>query len=347
MGARQAQWPYFESLCPPLGGLAVGKPECASVGSVSVTGILLAAGLGERLRPLTGSIPKPALPLLDLPLGAWGLSSLLEATDDVVVNASYSSDVVFGALAPYGEFETLDEGDEPWGTGGTLAALRGRISRTALVCNGDSLTAVSSERLLAEHRRTGAAATVAARPVDAGADFVIEENGATRFIDRRSEPNAAGARYLGVAALEARTLALLPDSRPAGLAESLLRPLADSGEVRTYVSSGYALDVGTVARYLEASLDLLEGRGPGSPRPPPGDLVEVEGGRAYLGLDVAADEESIGPGAILLAGAALHESSYVSDAIVWPDEELARGTRVTDGVWALGRFVGAGSIRGS
>ena len=308
---------------------------------MSVTGILLAAGLGERLRPLTGSIPKPALPLLDIPLGAWGLCSLFEVTSQVVVNASYSSETVFGALAPYGEFETLDEGDEPWGTGGTLAALRERISKTALVCNGDSLTAVSAESLLAEHRRTGAAATVAVCPVDSGADLVIEKDKATRFIDRRSEPHAAGARYLGVAAFEARTLALLPDSRPAGLAESLLRPLAESGEVNTYESTGYALDVGTVARYLEASLDQLEGRGPTSPRPPPGDLVEVEGGRAYLGPDVAADEESIGPGAILLAGAALHEDSFVSNAIVWPDEEVPRGKRVTNGVWARGELVAA------
>jgi NDP-sugar pyrophosphorylase family protein len=306
---------------------------------VSTTGILLAAGLGERLRPLTGSIPKPALPLLDIPLGAWGLRSLLEATNDVVVNASYSSDVVFGALAPYGDFEALDEGDEPWGTGGTLAALRGRISDTALVCNGDSLTEVSAERLLAEHRRRDAAATVAVRSVDAGADLVTENGKATRFIDRRSEPNAAGASYLGVAAFEARTLAMLPDSRPAGLAESLLRPLVESGEVHAYDSSGYALDVGTVARYLEASLDQLEGRGPISPRPPPGDLVEVAGGRAYLGVDVAADEESIGPGAMLLAGTALHEGSYVSNAIVWADEDVPRGTRVTNGVWAHGQLV--------
>lgn len=312
-----------------------------------MTGILLAAGLGERLRPLTEAIPKPALPLLDIPLGAWGLRSLLEATSDVLVNASYASDIVFGALAPYGEFEALDEGDEPWGSGGTLAALRGRISRTVLVCNGDSLTDVSAAHVLAEHRRTGAAATVAVRPVDAGADLVIEKDRATGFIDRRVDPDAAGARYLGVAAFEARTLELLPDSRPAGLAESLLRPLVERREVGTYHSNGYALDVGTVTRYLEASIDLLEGRGPISPRPPPGDLVEVEDGRAYLGLDVAADEESIGPGAILLAGAALHEGSYVSNAIVWADEEVPRGTRVTNGVWVLGRFVGAGSIRGS
>lgn len=312
---------------------------CASVAHVSATGILLAAGLGERLRPLTEWIPKPALPLLDVPLGAWGLCNLMEASSDVVVNASYSSDVVFGALAPYGEFETLDEGAAPWGTGGTLAALRARISGSALVCNGDALTEASAARLLAEHRRTGVAATVAVIRVDTGADLLLDSGRVTGFIDRRSDPDAPGARYVGIAAFEAGTLELLPDTRPLGLAEWLLRPLAESGEVAAHFAGSYALDVGTVARYLEASLDLLEGRGPLSPRPPPGEFVEVQGGRAYRGLDVAADEESIGPGAMVLAGARLHERSYVSNAIVWPDEEVPAGTRVMDGVWARGQFV--------
>ncbi len=268
----------------------------------------------------------------------------MEATGDVVVNASYSSDVVFGALAPYGEFETLDEGAAPWGTGGTLAALRERISNTALVCNGDALTEVSVARLLAEHRRTVAPATVAVSRVDTGADLSVDSGRVTGFIDRRSDPDAPGARYLGIAAFEAPTLELLPNTRPLGLAESLLRPLAESGEVATFSSERYSLDVGTVARYLEASLDLLEGRGPVGPRPPPGEFVEVEGGRTYLGVDIAADEESIGPGAMILAGARLHEGSYVSNAIVWPDEEVSAGTRVVDGVWAQGEFVPAGEV---
>ena len=155
------------------------------------------------------------------------------------------------------------------------------------------------------------------------------------------DPHAPGARYLGVAAFGALTLELLPDTRPLGLAESLLRPLAESGEIATFFSESYALDVGTVARYLQASLDLLDGRGPLGPRPPPGEFVEVEGGRAYLGLDVASDEESIGPGAMVLSGARLHESSFVSNAIVWPDEEVPAGRRVVDGVWARAELVSA------
>jgi NDP-sugar pyrophosphorylase family protein len=308
---------------------------------VTATGILLAAGRGERLRPLTHSVPKPALPLLDVPLGAWGLRTLLEATDDVVVNASYLSEVTFGSLARYGEFETLDEGSNPWGTGGTLAALRHRIAGTALVYNGDSLVEVDAVELLAEHGRSGAAATVAAAWVDSGADLSVSAERVTGFVDRRADPGASGARYLGIAAFEASTLNLLPESRPVGLAETLLRPLVERGELNLYETKGYARDVGTVARYLETSLDVLNGRGPPSPRPPPGELVDVERENAYLGVDVGADEESIGPGAMVLAGAALHEGSYVTNAIVWPDEEVPRDVRVANGVWANGELVSA------
>ncbi|MGH2749927.1 MAG: sugar phosphate nucleotidyltransferase [Actinomycetota bacterium] len=308
---------------------------------MSATGILLAAGLGERLRPLTATIPKPALPLLDVPLGAWGLCNLLDATDEVVVNTSHFSETAIGALAGYGDFETLDEGPEPWGTGGTLAALRDHIGETAVVCNGDALTDVAARHLVAEHRRMGAEATVAVHPVDSGADLTIAGERATSFVDRRKDPRAPGARYLGLAAFQARALELLPDTRPAGIAESLLRPLVERGDVAVVFSYGYALDVGTVGSYVEASLDLLAGRGPLSPRPHPGEFIEVEGGRAYLGPDASCDEESLRAGAMVLAGALLHEGARVDNAIVWPGEEVPAGERVRGGVWARGRLVPA------
>lgn len=308
---------------------------------MTVTGILLAAGRGERLRPLTDVIPKPALPLLDVPLGAWSLACLHEVTSDVVVNVSHLGAAITKALAGYGDFETLDEGAEPWGTGGTLAALRDRITDTALVCNADSLIELDPADLLDVHRISGSVATIAVQPVSCGADLTIEGTKAAAFVDRRLDPGAAGAQYLGAAAIDASALALLPEERPAGLAERLLRPLIHRGEVTVYEVGGRALDVGTVARYLEASLGLLDGRGPPPPHPPPGRLLTVPGGRAYLGPSATADVASLGPGAIVLAGATLQEGSRVSDAIVWPGEEVPRGRRVHGGVWALGRLLPA------
>ena len=305
---------------------------------MTVTGVLLAAGRGERLRPLTDVVPKPALPLLDVPLGAWGLAGLLQAADEVIVNVSHLGDRVVGALAGFGEFEVLDEGAEPWGSAGTLAAIRERSGDTVLVCNGDVLTDVRAADLLAAHRAHGAVATIAVRSVESGADVTVEGERASGFIHRKEEPAAVGAQYLGTAAFDRRALALLTERRPAGLAEFLLRPLIERGELAVHLSRGYGLDVGTIERYLEASADVLEGRGPLPPRPFPGEFTEPSGGRAYLGPDVTADEESLGPGAVILAGAALHEGSYVTNAIVWQDEKVPPGFRIENGVWASGRL---------
>ncbi|MDQ4058194.1 MAG: NDP-sugar synthase [Actinomycetota bacterium] len=305
---------------------------------MTATGVLLAAGRGERLRPLTDIVPKPALPLLDLPLGAWGLANLLAATDEVIVNVSHLGERVVGALAGFGDFGVLDEGAEPWGSAGTLAAVNERARDTLLVRNADVLTEVDAADLLAAHRAHGATGTIAVRSVESGADLTVEGRLASGFIHRKEEPAAAGAQYLGTAAFERRALALLTEQRPAGLAEFLLRPLIERGELAVHLSSGYALDVGTIERYLAASADLLAGRGPLPPRPIPGELIEITRGRAYLGPEVTADEESLGPGAVILAGAALHEGSYVTNAIVWQDEQVPAGVRVENGVWAEGRL---------
>jgi NDP-sugar pyrophosphorylase family protein len=304
---------------------------------VTVTGVLLAAGRGERLRPLTDMVPKPALPLLDVPLGAWGLTGLLQAADEVIVNVSHLGDRVVGALAGVGDFEVLDEGAEPWGSAGTLAAIRERAGDTLLVCNGDALTDVKAADLLAAHRVHGALATIAVRRVESGADLTVDGERASGFIHRKEEPAAAGAQYLGMAAFDRLALELLSERRPAGLAEFLLRPLIERDELAVHLSRGYALDVGTIERYLEASAAVLEGHGPLPPRPFPGEFIEPSRGRAYMGPDVTADEESLGPGAVILAGAALHEGSYVTNAVVWQDEEVPAGLRVENGVWASGR----------
>ncbi|MDQ4125915.1 MAG: NDP-sugar synthase, partial [Actinomycetota bacterium] len=236
---------------------------------MSIAAVLFAAGRGQRLRPLTDEVAKPALPLLDVPLAAFGLRRLFEAAPAVVVNVRHLPESVTAAVAPYvprgSRLDTLHEAPEAYGTAGTLVALRERLAPTFLTWNSDLLTDLSAVSLLEAHRSSGAPATVAVAEVGSGADFLLEGDRAVGFVDRRERGSAAGGVFLGAAAFEREVLGSLPETRPLGLGETLLAGLARAGELGVLRHGGYWRDVGAPASYLAASLDLLAGRGPEPP----------------------------------------------------------------------------------
>ena len=288
---------------------------------MEIGSVLFGAGRGKRLRPLTDRIPKPALPLLDVPLGAWGLAGLVRAAPPVVVNASHLAESLVEALEAVGltGWRAVVEAPEAYGTAGTLAALRDQVSPRILTWNGDLLTDLDPADLMAAHEASGAIATLAVTTVSSGADLPLADGVVSGFVDRRKEPDAAGARFMGAAVFEEAALERLPTTRPAGLGETLLRDLAESGDLAVHVFSGYWTDVGTPEAYLAASLDLLYGRAPSAPVALPGDIVDVQGGRAYIGPRASVAPSSLGPGAIVLNGAQVATSTRIENAIVMPD----------------------------
>jgi NDP-sugar pyrophosphorylase family protein len=228
---------------------------------VALDALLFAAGRGERLRPLTDAVPKPALDVEGAPLGAWGLAALREAGLTVAVNTSHLGGAVESALRPYDPSLTLlDEGPEPFGTAGTLREFRALFGSTIVTYNSDLLSDLRVGDLIAIHARTGAPMTVAVTEVEEGADLSVEGGQVRAFIDRRKEPNAPGVRFIGVAIIDARALDLIPGEGPRGMGESLIAPLAARGELGTFVHDGYVLDVGTPANLQRARQDVREGR---------------------------------------------------------------------------------------
>ena len=299
----------------------------------TTSGLLLAAGRGTRLRPLTDEVAKPALPVLDVPLGAWGLAALASHAMPITVNVSHLPETVTDALGGRGaRFDVLNEEPDPLGTGGTLRALRERAGERLVVWNADAIADVDLDELLRSHAGNGQLATLAVKPVASRADFTLSEERIERLIDRRHE-DAPGARFIGVAVYERQALDLLDERVPLGATEGLLVPLLERGELAAFVHDGYARDVGTLDRYLRVSLDLLEGLAPAPPRDPPGELVRVAGGRAYVGPRCDVDATSLGPGAIVLAGASLRRAAGVTRSIVWPGERVPPGAELRDCVW--------------
>jgi mannose-1-phosphate guanylyltransferase len=285
---------------------------------------------------LTDRVPKAILPILDIPLGAFGLGRLTTVCSSVIVNVQAGTRVAIETAlsrAAPGAIAFVEESPVPFGAAGTLAAVRERLGETIVTWNADVISDLAVEDLVLAHQATNAPATIAVRRVERNADVTFERGRATGYINRHERSDASGGQFVGVTVFEKSVVNALSVDRPAGLAETILEPLVERGELAVYEHRGYGIDVGTFPRYLEASDDVLGGRSVELPRPLPGAVVRLASGAAYIGPGALAAQGTLGSGAILLEGSKVEEGAFVERSIVGAGMVVPRGEEVTDAVW--------------
>src|SRR5919201_5902881 len=238
--------------------------------------VVLVGGEGTRLRPLTETIPKPLVPLVDRPFLAQLLDRLRAAgVDEVLLSSPYLGHrfeefVAAWATAP--RITWVAEA-EPLGTAGAVANAARDVRDTFLVCNGDILTDVDLLALVEAHRATGAVATIALTPVeDARAYGLVETDPSGRVLAFREKPadHIPANVNAGTYVLEPGAVAEVPRGRAVSIERETFQALIASGEVVLgAVSDAYWLDLGTPERYLRGTFDVLEGRVEGLSVPAP------------------------------------------------------------------------------
>lgn len=232
--------------------------------------MILAAGLGTRLRPLTSTIPKPLLPVGGTPLIIWNLLLLKRhGFHDVVINLHHLGPMIEQALGNGSKFGLrIIYSQEPMilGTGGGLKQAEPYFSgEPVLVLNGDTLFELDLERLCSFHHTRKAAATLVLRKDPDAARWGLVEVGADDRIVRitgrglSSSVPTTPRMFAGVHILTPR---LLRDVQK-GAASSIIDPYVaaiERGEaVLGYDLTGYWSDVGTTERYAQAEQDARAG----------------------------------------------------------------------------------------
>ena len=320
--------------------------------------MLLCAGLGTRLRPLTARVPKPAVPLCGVPLVSWTLGLLAGAgVSRAVVNVHHLPDAMAAAAEAGARAAGLPlaVSREPViaGTGGALREARRHLAgaEAILLVNGDVLFDVDLGAALAAHRASGALATMLLLPMPAGAPYAsvdVDAGGAVRRIAGRFGPGGEGLspwHFSGVHVLSPALLDHVPaEPFECDVNRHVYPPLMASGAVRGLAVEGYWNDLGTPARYLEASRDVLLGRVPmarfARAAPLAGSVEVAPGVRAGAGA-------SIDPGARLAAPAyvgarcTVPAGAEVEDAVLWEETALASGERVVHAIAAGSERVSA------
>ena len=220
--------------------------------------LLLAGGKAERLGEAAQGLPKPLVPIAGFPLAEYTVARLVRAgVTRVVVACRAGQEAAFvNALAGFGaEIDAVGE-PEPLGRGGglRLAASRRREKGTVLALNGDELLDVEFGALLADHERTGAAATIVVAQVRSPFG-VVDLEGDGRVTGFREGPLLEQWVNSGVYALGEEALARLPER---GDHEQTTFPeLAAEGKLRGFRHEGVWLTVNT-PKDLRRATDFME-----------------------------------------------------------------------------------------
>jgi mannose-1-phosphate guanylyltransferase len=308
--------------------------------------LILAGGEGTRLRPLTSTIPKPVVPLVDRPFISYMLEWLRgHGVEDVILGCGFMADAVRSVLgdgAQLGIRLRYLEEPEPLGTGGALKFAEELLEERFFMLNGDVLADLDLSAQLEQHERTGARATLALYPVDDPSAYGLvrcNPDGSVReFIEKPGldeiDTNLINA---GAYILERD---ILDDMPPAGTNVSIERevfPRLVAAGLYGYVANGYWLDIGTPERYLKATYDILEGK------------VVTEVGRQLDArgmslVDGASIEGRVVPPALLAAGCKVAPRALVGDrSVLGEGVSIWERARVESSVLLEGVCVGADS----
>jgi mannose-1-phosphate guanylyltransferase len=282
--------------------------------------VILVGGEGTRLRPLTSTVPKPVVPLVDRPFISYMLEWLSRhGIDDVIMSCGFLASGVRNVLgdgSAYGIKLRFVEEPDPRGTAGALKFAESMLDERFLMLNGDVLTDIDLTAQIAQHERTGARATLALVPVEDPSAYGLvhlhEDNSVKDFVEKPSS-DAIDTKMISAGAyvLERSILELVEPDRNVSIEREVWPRLIGEG-LYGFPSDSYWLDIGTPERYLQATFDILEGN--------VATAVHERLGDSYLSVSPTAEISGRAiPPAVIEPGAAVGEGAHVGSLVVLAD----------------------------
>lgn len=314
--------------------------------------MILAAGVGSRLDPLTRNVPKPMVPIVNRPVMEYLIELLARhGFNEIMVNLHYLGDQIasyFGDGSSWGVRIHWAYEDQLWGDAGSLKRAEDFFrDETFLVIGGDDLTDMDLSRLIKTHRDKKALATIALSIVDDPSEYGIvlmnEEGRITRFLEKpKGEVIFSNTANTGVYVFEPEIFELIPHDVFYLFGKQVFPMLLEQRlPLYGHLTAAYWRDVGNLKVYQQTHRDMLEGRVKARIA-----LTEVRK-FVWMGKNVEIDPSAeiaypvaIGNNVRILAGArvlehtvignncAVEEGATIQNSILWDGAVVMRNTHL-------------------
>ena len=304
--------------------------------------VILVGGEGTRLRPLTSTVPKPVVPLVDRPFISFMLEWLARHdVDDVIMSCGFLASGVRNVLGDGSDLGVrlrFVEEPDPRGTAGALKFAEPMLDERFLMLNGDVLTDIDLSAQIAQHEQTGAQATLALVPVaDPSAYGLVrldEQRAVLDFVEKPS-PDAIDTNLISAGAyvLEREILELVPRDQNVSIEREVWPRLIGNG-LYGFPAQSYWLDIGTPERYLQGTFDIIEGN--------VATAVAERLGDDWLAVDAGATVDGrVVPPAVLERDVRVAPGAHVGSLVVLGEGvEVGTGSTVERSVILRGTEIG-------
>ncbi|SMC09675.1 sugar phosphate nucleotidyltransferase [Nitratiruptor tergarcus] len=254
-----------------------------------VKAVIMAGGFGTRIQPLTHSIPKPMLPVVNVPMMENVLKQLVKVgIDEVVILLYYKPEIIknhFKDGSDWGVKIHYVLPDADYGTAGAVGMAREYLDTTFMIVSGDLVTDFDFQKILHYHEKRESKLTITLTSVDNPLQFgvviVNEEGKIEKFLEKPSWGEVfSDTINTGIYVIEPEILKYIPKGEPFDFAKDLFPLLMQEGiDLLGYTAHGYWRDVGNPESYREVHRDLFLEK---VHFDIPGKVIEYPEGTLYL-----------------------------------------------------------------
>ncbi len=305
--------------------------------------VVLVGGFGTRLRPLTLTTPKQMLPVAGRPMIERVFAHLAEhGIDDAVLSLGYKADVFTGAYPDdhcAGVHLSYAVEPDPLDTAGAVrfAARAAGIDERFLVVNSDVMTDFDLTALMAFHADRAAEGTIALTPVDDPSHFGVvttDDTGRVQAFIEKPPRDEAPTNLInaGYYVLEPSVVDRIADGRRVSIERETFPAMVEDGTLYARPDEAYWIDVGTPERYLQATLDFLDGR-----------RTETLDPAVLLPEDLLIDPTAVVERSVLGRGCRVLEGARVIDSVLHGGVTVGVGATVRRSVAGPAAVIGDGA----
>ena len=315
--------------------------------------VIMAGGFGTRIHPLTISMPKPMIPLVNRPIMEHIINLLKQhGITDLVLLLFHQPEIIkkyFGDGSEFGIHITYVTPLEDYGTAGAVKAAARHLDERFMIISGDLLTDFDLSRVMAFHEEKQAKATITLTavtdPLQFGVVITDKENRITKFLEKPGWGEVfSDTINTGIYILEPEVLDLIPAEENRDWSKDVFPQMLENGDALFGCNmQGYWADIGNPEAYLEACQDICHGKVAVQIAESPGTTDST----IFISPDAQVDEQATLSGMVVLGdntrvrgkakltncmvgrNCLIEEDVILEESVLWDNVYIKAGTKVT------------------